>query len=502
MAIVVLLASPIEGQTLPPGPSVSVPRVMNLAGVFQPVDGQPLRAVETITVALYTDPTGGAPLWQETQSVAIDAKGSYALLLGATSAEGIPAAVLAAGAQWLGTTVDRPGEVESPRVPLTSVPYALRAADADTLGGHPASAYLLAPSSGKDSTSTTGKGSTATTTGQASPTSAEPGTPTANIVQAGTTNFLAKYVSAADVGNSAVFENAGRVGIGTTTPSTFAHQLHHHRRVHRARRPESRQHRGSYSGMLFYDQNNALGQFQGFNNVTHEYRINNIARNGGNVLDGSINFMIGGSSKFFVSPLTVGIGTTSPSPTANLDVSNAISGSGTTNVNVTTYSANAFGPNLIGKKARGTQGAPTAVQNNDALLDLSANGYGATGFPRIRRDFRAGGGELTDAAQGTVMNFTTSPTGSIQPAVRMTVSPNGNGVTLGPTSNLEVSNATNTAPFGGILTTSHGRGSDGPRTWPRGRDTAAPTAVQNGDASCFVGQGYVSPLRFHPRRMT
>ena len=44
--------------------------------------------------------------------------------------------------------------------------------------------------------------------------------------------------------------------------------------------------------MLFYDQFGALGQFQGFNNVTHEYRINNIATGG------SINFMLGGSSKF------------------------------------------------------------------------------------------------------------------------------------------------------------------------------------------------------------
>ena len=33
----------------------------------------------------------------------------------------------------------------------------------------------------------------------------------------------------------------------------------------------------AYSGMLFYDQTGALGQFQGFNNGTHEYRINNIA---------------------------------------------------------------------------------------------------------------------------------------------------------------------------------------------------------------------------------
>ena len=47
--------------------------------------------------------------------------------------------------------------------------------------------------------------------------------------------------------------------------------------------------------MLFYDQNGALGQFQGFNNGTHEYRINNIATNG------SINFMTGSTSRFIVA---------------------------------------------------------------------------------------------------------------------------------------------------------------------------------------------------------
>jgi len=132
-------------QSNPSASSASVPRVINITGVFQPVDGQPLRPLETVTLAIYTDATGGAPLWQETQNVVIDAKGRYAVLLGAASPNGIPAAVLAAGAQWLGTTFNRQGEVEGPRVQLTSMPYALRAADADTLGGRPASAYLLAP---------------------------------------------------------------------------------------------------------------------------------------------------------------------------------------------------------------------------------------------------------------------------------------------------------------------------------------------------------------------
>ena len=79
----------------------------------------------------------------------------------------------------------------------------------------------------------------------------------------------------------------------------------------------------SYSGTLFYDQNGALAQFQGFNNVTHEYRINNIARNGAAQFNGSINFMTGFTSRFLVTSAgNIGIGTTAPS--ALLEVSNAL----------------------------------------------------------------------------------------------------------------------------------------------------------------------------------
>jgi hypothetical protein len=268
-----------------------VPRVITHTGMFQPVDGQPPRAVETIILSLYAEPTDAAPLWQETQSVALDAKGRYAVVVGATSAEGIPASVLAAGALWLGTTFDRPGEVENPRVQLTSVPYSLRAADADTLGGHPASAYLLAPGAA------TGNGGMATTTGQALATGLETGAPTQNGMQPGTVNLLAKYVTAADVGNSAVFENAGRVGIGTAAPLDSLHvNFTDTTGVVTGYAVQNLGNTGaSYSGMLFYDQNGALAQFQGFSNVTHEYRINNIASGG------AINFMLGGASKFYVA---------------------------------------------------------------------------------------------------------------------------------------------------------------------------------------------------------
>ena len=117
-------------------------------------------AREVVTLAIYAEETGGEPLWHETQSIDVDRSGRYMLLLGATQAEGVPLDVFASGeARWLGIAWARPGEVEGPRTRLTSVPYALRASDADTLGGRPASAYLLSPTAGgggEGMTSTTG----------------------------------------------------------------------------------------------------------------------------------------------------------------------------------------------------------------------------------------------------------------------------------------------------------------------------------------------------------
>jgi hypothetical protein len=120
----------------------------------------------------------------------------------------------------------------------------------------------------------------------------------------------------------------------------------------------------SYSGMLFYDQNGILGQFQGFNNGTHEYRINNIAKNGSNQPNGSINFMIGGTSRFIVTTNgNIGIGTQFPS--TNLEVSNVLGGTSTANIWPTTYGNTSFASEFAGRKARGTSALPTAVQGGD-----------------------------------------------------------------------------------------------------------------------------------------
>src|SRR5947209_20542227 len=69
--------------------------------------------------------------------------GHYTVQLGSTSRPGLPAEVFMTGeARWLGVQVA--GEPEQPRVLLVAVPYAMKAADAETIGGLPPSAFVLA----------------------------------------------------------------------------------------------------------------------------------------------------------------------------------------------------------------------------------------------------------------------------------------------------------------------------------------------------------------------
>lgn len=288
--------------------SVSVPRLINISGVYHPADGQPVARVEVVTVAIYTEESGGAALWQETQSVMLDASGRYSLLLGATQGDGVPLDVFASGeARWLGMTWARPGEVEGPRMRLATVPYAIRASDADTLGGKPASAYLLAPAGTAQSTADASAPTSSTTAA----------TPEPSAVLPGAVNTLAKYVGADDLGPSLlVWDTGSRIGINTSAPADLLHVAFTNLTGNLTGIAVQNlgNTAGSYSGMLFYDQNGALGQFQGFNNATHEYRINNIARNPSTLaFDGSINFMIGSTSRFLVnSNGNIGINTTTP----------------------------------------------------------------------------------------------------------------------------------------------------------------------------------------------
>jgi hypothetical protein len=147
----VLAQEPASDSTSASASAVSgVPRLIRFSGV---VKGPEMNAstVLGITFFLYKDQQGGAPLWMETQNVQPDANGRYSVQLGSTQTTGVPVDLFSSGeARWLGVQVQ--GKAEQPRVLLLSVPYALKAADAETLGGKPLSAFQLALPQAKNST--------------------------------------------------------------------------------------------------------------------------------------------------------------------------------------------------------------------------------------------------------------------------------------------------------------------------------------------------------------
>jgi hypothetical protein len=186
--------------------STQVPRLIKFSGVAQDQTHKPVTGVVGVTFSLYKDQQGGSPLWVETQNVQADATGHYTAMLGSASADGVPLSLFsAAEAHWISTQIS--GQPEQPRVLLLSVPYALKAADAETLGGLPASAFMHANAS----TAPAGAGSKAGT--------AAAGTvPPANVTGAGTKNFVPMWTGTTTLGNSVIYETGGNVGIGTKTP--------------------------------------------------------------------------------------------------------------------------------------------------------------------------------------------------------------------------------------------------------------------------------------------
>ena len=130
----------------------SIPHLVRFSGNVKDDAGHARSGVVGITFALYKDEIGGAPLWLETQNVQADNKGNYAVLLGSISPDGLPTDIFTSNeARWLGVQVE--GQEEQARKLLVSAPYALKAGDAETLGGKPLSAFqLVAPQSSTEST--------------------------------------------------------------------------------------------------------------------------------------------------------------------------------------------------------------------------------------------------------------------------------------------------------------------------------------------------------------
>lgn len=202
-------ALPLAAQTA----SSRVPSVVKYSGTAADINNKPLTGAVGITFMLYKDQTGGAPLWIETQNVQADKNGHYSAVLGSATPQGLPAEAFAAGeARWLG--VQPSGQPEQSRTLLVSVPYALKALDADTIGGKPASAFMLAAPIVAGSQAS---GDAAATQGIVAPA-------TAVTTTGGTVNALPLWTTGSNIQSSALTQTGtgatAKIGIGTTTPTT------------------------------------------------------------------------------------------------------------------------------------------------------------------------------------------------------------------------------------------------------------------------------------------
>ena len=207
--LLVLYSLGAQAQQVPTQASTqtaAVPHLVKFSGTVKNTSGQ---ALTGITFALYREDQGGAPLWVETQSVQLDSSGRYSVMLGVTKADGLPADLFTSGeARWLG--VQPEGQAEQSRILLLSVPYALKAGDAATLGGLPPSAFLLAVPPAASAVSDL----------SATPSS---NAPASAVTGSGTANYVPLWTSSSNIANSMAYQSgsgaSSKLGLNLTAPA-------------------------------------------------------------------------------------------------------------------------------------------------------------------------------------------------------------------------------------------------------------------------------------------
>jgi len=188
-----------------------VPRLVNFSGIAVDGQGKAISGIAGVTFAIYKEQYEGSPLWLETQNVQADGKGNYTVQLGATKPQGLPLDLFTGGdARWLGVTVN--GGKEQARVLLLSVPYALKASDAETLGGLPPSAFVLSQGVQGTSTKTAPARSNAASGNSVA-------APNGTVTGVGVAGFIPMWDTTTDIVDSVLFQKTSQIGVKTTTPA-------------------------------------------------------------------------------------------------------------------------------------------------------------------------------------------------------------------------------------------------------------------------------------------
>ena len=208
-------------------PGSSIPQEIKFSGVLSNASGRPVTGTIAVSFALYDQQKGGTAFWSETQNVEADLEGRYSVVLGTNSGTGLPAELFRAGeGRWLGIRVLAPEAAGEQRVRWVSVPYAMKAGDAETLGGKPASAYALATTAATTSTDGSGTAGSTPQTGTAGGTVKPPGKKVTPAAVTGTTNFIPVFTdNAGSLGNSLLVQSGNSIGLGTAVGANPTIQL-------------------------------------------------------------------------------------------------------------------------------------------------------------------------------------------------------------------------------------------------------------------------------------
>lgn len=191
------------------------PTVIPVSGYLQLPSGAPRSDSVLLVASIYANRDDAAPLWVEHHVVTLTERGFYEVLVGSTLEGGLPPHLFAADgtARWLGVAAEN--EPEQPRIMLVSVPYAARAASADSLGGRTANDFVLSADldagvrEALSSTETKGELTSSTTVGTLA-----------------TANALVRYTSSdGSQADSALFDVNGSLGLGTASPASRFHIL-------------------------------------------------------------------------------------------------------------------------------------------------------------------------------------------------------------------------------------------------------------------------------------
>ena len=116
----------------------AIPQTINYQGYLTDPQGTPIDETVTVTFSIYPNTTEMSPLWTETQTVRVT-DGIFSVNLGNITPLSLPFDT----AYYLGVTVGSDSEM-TPRQPLTSSPYAFRAATAETVVDNAVTTTIIA----------------------------------------------------------------------------------------------------------------------------------------------------------------------------------------------------------------------------------------------------------------------------------------------------------------------------------------------------------------------